>query len=74
MSEGYVFERVGLSVGMCVCRQKNTAVLHLTLQKAPQNIFKTLGLVIPILVKTPKKSGEPCVECNGGMLSNWPHC
>ena len=56
----------GLSVGLSVrVSSKNTAVLHLTLQKAPQNIFKTLALMIPILGKTPKKSGEPCVECNG---------
>ena len=53
---GLYIRRIG-SVGR-VCVVKNTAVLN-------QRIFKMLGWSILILGKTPTKSGEPCVECNG---------
>ena len=59
--------RVRLSVGMCVCVCvcviKKHGCLQLTVQKAPQKLFKTLGFAILILQKTPRKSREPCAEC-----------
>ena len=59
-------KRSGASVGRCVCvcvcvSSKNTAVYCLTVQKAPQNIFITLGRAIHILRKMPTKSLETCV-------------
>ena len=58
-------KRLSLSIYVCVCVKKNTAVCCLTARKSPRNSSLPLGLAIYILRKMPRKPDESSVECYG---------